>query len=83
MVALAIFLVISVAAHRLRAETGSKAWVLVTGIVLTAVVLAVFAVQTLRTAPQTFVAMFVILALAVALDLVWSGVRARRSAAEG
>jgi amino acid transporter len=78
-VALAIFLVTSLAAFRLRALIAAKAWLLVTGITLTALVLVAFAVQTLRTAPETFVAMIGVLALAIVLDLLWSRVRARRS----
>lgn len=77
-VALAIFLVVSVAAFRLRRETGSRTVVLVAAIVLTVVVLLVFAVQTLRTEPETFVAIAGIFVLAVLLDLVWARVRARR-----
>ena len=50
-VALAIFLITSIAAYRLRAETGSRASVLIVGILLTVVVLLVFGVQTLRTEP--------------------------------
>ena len=80
-VALAIFLVVSIAAFRLRAETGSAAWVLILAIVLTAFVLLVFAVQTLQTAPETFTAMIAILVLAVGLDLIWSRIRNRRDAA--
>jgi hypothetical protein len=71
-VALAIFLVTSIAAYRLKSETGSSAVLLIAGISLTVLVLAVFAVQTLRTAPETFTAMVGILLLAVVLDLVWS-----------
>ena len=77
-VALAIFLVVSVAALRLRRETGSNTAVLVAAIVLTVVVLLVFAVQTLRTEPETFVAIIGILVLAVGLDLVWARLRAGR-----
>ena len=80
-VALAIFLVVSVAAFKLRAETGSRAWVLIAAIVLTLVVVVVFVVETLRTEPETFVAMVGILLLATVLDLVWSRLRARRAAA--
>ncbi|MFE3290633.1 APC family permease [Rhodococcus sp. NPDC059234] len=80
-VALAIFLVTSVAAYRLRSETGSSASVLLVGIVLTFAVLAVFAVQTLRTEPETFGAMIGIVVLAVVMDLLWS--RRRHRAAEG
>jgi amino acid transporter len=79
-VALAIFLVVSVAGYRLRAETRSNVLVLVAAIVLTLVVLLVFAVQTLRTEPETFVAIVGILLLAIVLDLVWSRIRARLAA---
>jgi amino acid transporter len=82
-VALAIFLITSLAAYRLRAETGSRASVLIIGIVLTAVVLLVFAVQTLRTEPVTFVAIVIVVGLAVVLDLIWSRIRAGRAAAAG
>jgi hypothetical protein len=82
-VALAIFLITSIAAYRLRAETGSRTSVLITGILLTVVVLLVFAVQTLRTEPITFIAMIAILCLAIILDLMWSRIRARRTAAAG
>jgi amino acid transporter len=80
-VALAIFLVVSVAAYRLRRETGSRTPILVAAIVLTVVVLLVFAVQTLRTEPETFIAIIAIFVLAVVLDLVWARVRAGRAAA--
>ncbi len=79
-VALAIFLVTSVAAFRLRAETGSRASLLIAAILVTALVVIVFAVQTLRDAPETFAAMIGILLLAVGLDQIWSRVRARREA---
>jgi amino acid transporter len=82
-VALAIFLVTSLAAYRLRVETRSRGPVIIAGIALTAVVLGVFAVQTLRTAPETFVAMLAVLVLAVTLDLLWSRIRNRRSAGQG
>ena len=80
-VALAIFLITSIAAYRLRAETGSRISLLLAGILLTIVVLLVFAVQTLLTEPLTFVAIIGILAFAIVLDLVWSRIRARRIAA--
>jgi amino acid transporter len=79
-VALAIFLVTSVAAFRLRAETGSRASLLIAAIAVTALVVVVFAVQTLRDAPETFAAMIGILLLAVGLDQIWSRVRAGREA---
>jgi amino acid transporter len=76
-VALAIFLITSIAAYRLRAETGSRTSLLLAGILLTIVVLLVF----LRNEPLTFVAIIGILAFAIVLDLVWSRIRARRIAA--
>lgn len=79
-VALMIFLVTSVAAYRLRAEIGARASVLIAGIVLTVAVLIVFAVQTLQTAPETFVAMIGVLALAAVLDAIWTRLRRRRAA---
>ena len=54
--------------------------ILVAAIVLTVVVLLVFAVQTLRNEPETFIAIIAILVLAVGLDLVWARMRARRTA---
>lgn len=78
-VALAIFMVTSIGAFRLRKDIGATPSILVVGIVLTAVVLAVFAVQTLRTSPQTFAGMVAILALAAILELVWDRLRARRA----
>jgi Zn-dependent protease with chaperone function len=50
----------------------------IAAIAATAVVLVVFAVDTLRHAPATFVAIVVVLALAVVLDAVWSRTRERR-----
>ena len=38
------------------------------------------AVQTLRTEPETFVAIVGILVLAIVLDLVWTRLRTRRAA---
>jgi hypothetical protein len=45
--------------------------IVLAGIAATAVVLAFFAVDTLRNAPETFVAIVAIAALSVVLDLVW------------
>lgn len=77
-VALTIFLVTSIGAFRLRNEIRARTAILVTGIAATVIVLVVFAVQTLRTSPQTFTAMVAVLALAVALELIWDRLRTRR-----
>ncbi|HSK96049.1 MAG TPA: APC family permease, partial [Euzebyales bacterium] len=80
-VALAIFLMVALAGLRLRSETGSSVAMIVTAMASTAVVLGVFAVQTLRTEPETFTAIAGVLLLAVLLELTWSVVRRRRDAA--
>lgn len=71
----------SIGAYRLEAETASRTPVLIAGIALTVVVPLVFAVQTLRTEPLTFVAMIAIVGLAIILDVIWSRIRARHTAA--
>jgi amino acid transporter len=68
---LVIFVLVGVAAYRRRADTGANAAIVLAGIGATVVVLAFFAVDTLRNAPQTFIAIVAITALAVALDAVW------------
>ena len=72
---LMIFLLVGVAGYRLRSETGALGAVVLLGIAATAVVLVFFAVDTLRNAPQTFVAIVAIAALAVILDTIWKRVR--------
>jgi amino acid transporter len=78
-VALVIFVLVGLAGFRRRAETGSNAAIVVLAIVITAVVLGFFAVDTWRSAPQTFVAILAILAVAVVLDQ-WTRGRAGREA---
>ena len=77
---LVIFLLVGVAAYRRRADTGAIGAIVLTAIAATAIVLAFFAVDTFRNAPQTFIAIVVIALLAVALDLVWK--RSRGDLAE-
>ena len=72
---LMIFLLVGVAGHRLRSETGARDAVVLLGVAATAVVLVFFAVDTLRNAPQTFAAIVVIAALAVLLDFLWKRAR--------
>lgn len=49
------------------------------GMAATAIVLVFFAIDTLRNAPETFVAVVAIAALALVLDLVWKRVRGAAS----
>ena len=78
--ALMIFLLVGIAAYRRRADTGSSAAIVLVAIAVTAVVLAFFAVDTVRDAPETFVAIVAIAFLAVLLDRVWKSASERRTA---
>jgi amino acid transporter len=82
-VSLVVFLVVGLAGLRLRAQTGSVTWVILVTMGATAVVLALFAVDTARNAPQTFTAMIVLGVIAVALDLVWKRMRPAGEAPTG
>jgi amino acid transporter len=72
---LMIFLLIGLAALRLRSEIGASAPVILLALGATAVVLVFFAIDTLRNAPETFAAIVAIACLAVVLDLVWKRAR--------
>ena len=72
---LLVFLLVGVAGYRLRSETGASGAVVLVGMAATAVVLAFFAVDTLRNSPETFTATVAIALLAVALDWIWKRVR--------
>jgi amino acid transporter len=74
-ISLVIFLLVGVAAYRLRVEIGALVAVVLAAIALTALVLVFFAIDTLRNSPETFTAIVVITALAVILDTVWKRVR--------
>ena len=73
--ALVIFLLVGMAGYRLRSSTGARGGIVLLGMAATAVVLGFFAVDTLRNAPETFVAIVAITALAVLLDAVWKHLR--------
>jgi hypothetical protein len=70
-----IFLLVGASGYRLRSETGARGAIVLTGMAATAIVLVAFAVDTLRNAPETFIAIVAIGILAIVLDAVW---RARR-----
>jgi amino acid transporter len=72
---LLIFLLVGIAAFKLRAETGSSVAIILLAIAATAVVLVFFGIDTLRNEPETFVAIVLIAGLAVVLDLVWKRAR--------
>ena len=70
-VALGVFTIVTAGHLRVREETGARAWLLVTAIASTVVVLVTFAVTTLVDEPATAVAMVAILVLSILLDLGW------------
>jgi amino acid transporter len=72
---LMIFLLVGASGYRLRSETGASAAIILVAMAATAVVLVFFAVDTLRNAPETFVAIVAIALLSVVLDLVWKRFR--------
>jgi amino acid transporter len=74
-ISLTIFLLIGIAGYRRRVDTGSRAPIVLAAIALTGTVLVVFAVDTLRDEPETFIAIVAIVALSVGVDLVWKRVR--------
>ena len=78
--ALVVFLLVGLAGYRRRAETGANAGIVLAAVGLTAVVLAFLAVDTFRTAPETFAAIVVLTVLAVLLDALWKRSRDRRPA---
>jgi amino acid transporter len=78
---LVIFLLVGISGYRRRAETGSSALVVLAAIAVTAVVLAFFAVDTLKDEPETFVAIVAIAVLSILLDALWK--RSRDSRPQG
>ena len=74
---LMIFLLVGVAGYRRRADTGSQALIVLAAIAVNGTVLAFFAVDTLRNAPETFSAIVGIALLSVLLDFVWKRARDR------
>jgi amino acid transporter len=70
-IALAVFVLVALAGYRRRAETGASPPIAIAAIGVAAVVLVFFAVDTLRNAPATFIAIVAIGVLAVALDAIW------------
>jgi amino acid transporter len=79
---LMVFVLVGIAGYRLRSQTGARSSIVLLGIAVTLVVLGFFAVDTLRNAPETLTAIVGVTLLAVALDLVWKRMRARRGLPE-
>lgn len=81
-VALLVFSTVSIGHFRLHRETGANIIVLVIGLIATLGTLIVFCLTTLVNEPATAIALVVIVALSVVIDLVWKRSRdaGRRSA---
>lgn len=79
--ALGIFLLLTIAGYRLREETGANTFVIVAAAASTAIVLVLFLVDLVTTAPQTLTAFVAFLVLAVVFDLAWGRVRTKASTA--
>jgi amino acid transporter len=82
-ISLVVFLLVGISAWRLRSEISAFPPLVLAAILTTAVVLAFFAVDTLRNAPETFGAIVAITALAVILDFTWKRVRPPAVATNG
>jgi len=67
-VSLAVFLLIGVAGWRRRSETGSNSLIVIAAVAVIAVVLGFFLVDTVRNAPETFIAMVGVGIVAIVLD---------------
>jgi amino acid transporter len=67
-VSLAVFLLIGVAGWRRRRETGSSSVIVLAAIAVIGVVLGFFLVDTIRNAPETFIAMVGVGIVAIVLD---------------
>ncbi len=72
---LVVFLLVGIAGYRLRSNTGASSAIVLLGIAATVTVLGFFAIDTLRNAPETFVAIVAMTVLAVVLDVVWKRAR--------
>jgi amino acid transporter len=67
-VSLMVFLLVGLAGWRRRADTNSNPVIVVLAIAVIAIVLGFFAVDTLQTAPDTFIAIVALGLLAIVLD---------------
>jgi amino acid transporter len=74
-VSLAVFILVGLAALRLRGEIGAQTWVVLGAILGSGVVLVLFAVDTFHGDPRAFWAMVGVVAFGVVMDAVWKRTR--------
>jgi hypothetical protein len=76
-----VFTLITAGHIRVRADTGAHLWLLLLGVLSSAIVLVAFAVTTLVDEPGTAVAMVAFLILSIVIDFLWKQRRARAAVA--
>jgi amino acid transporter len=74
-VSLSVFVLVGLGALRLRREIGAQTWIVLAAVACSAVVLVVFAVDTLHNDPRAFWAMIAVVVLGVVTDAVWKRAR--------
>jgi amino acid transporter len=74
-IALLVFTLVTIGHMRVRSETGANIVLLALGVITAGVVLVTFAITTLPEEPGTAIALLVIIALSVIVDLVWKHIR--------
>lgn len=77
-IALGLFVLLTIAGIRLRAETGARLTPMLLAIFAILVVLTLFVIDTLESEPTTVYAMVALTVLAVVFDLSWKRVLSRR-----
>ena len=77
-VSLSVFVLVGLAGYRLRREIHANTGLLAAAVAASALVLLFFVIDTLRNDLGTFVAIVVMIGLAVVLDTVWKRYRDRR-----
>ena len=76
-VSLGVFVLVGIAAYRLRREIGASPVIILAAILSSAVVLVVFTLDSVRADPRAFWAIVVIVGLAIVVDAVWRHIRQR------
>jgi len=79
-IALVVFMLVAMAGYRRRRDTGAHTLIALAAIGACMIVLALFAIDTARNAPETFAAILVIGLLSVVFDYLW---KRRRDAHAG
>ena len=80
-VALAIYILVTIAHLRMADETGASRAVLVLALLTAALAIVLFAWNTLQSDPQTFVVLVVTIVLAWVTEAIWARFRARQAGA--